>query len=190
MYTDNHRANGDMHRYPKQGRRLMSVNGRQGSVLVIVVVFCMVIFALGASIIGITISDYRMGKAYQDGVKAYYLAEAGAERAIHAISRMGTIDPQTLLTKEWSMDEEDSAALGTGASDNFSAKVASVILVDTIYSEEQGPEASVYIYRIMLTADGTVSTMRERLEVVLEVLDFADHEKHNEVTAIFWRKIP
>jgi hypothetical protein len=190
MYIDNYRANSDMNRYPKQGRQLISVDGSQGSVLVIVVVFCMVIFALGASILGITISDYRIGKAYQDGIKAYYLAEAGAERAIYEISRMGPIDPQALLTKEWNMDEEDSAALDTGASDNFSVEVGSVILVDTIYTEEQGLEAGLYIYRIVLMAEGTVSTMRERVEVVLEVKDFVEQEQHNEVKVIFWRKIP
>jgi hypothetical protein len=168
----------------------IGIDGSSGSVLIMVMIFCMVLFALGTSILGITISDYRLGQAFENSVKAYYLAEAGLEKVLYALSRMGSVNPEALLTTGWDMDGDDREVLNTGENSRFSVKVKEVSLVDTIYTDEQQLEVFAYIYTITLEAEGTVGTMRERAETVLEVQDFTEDGWNNEVTVVSWRKIP
>lgn len=168
----------------------MSISKDKGSALVMVMMFTLVLTILGTAMLGITINEYRMEKTHMDSVKAYYLAEAGMEKAIYDIAEMTSIDPGTLTSTTWEMESGDGDLLDTGETGDFTATVRSVILTETIYADEAGTIVHKYIYEVSLESEGTVEGMVKEIEAKVRVEDYViDEGMDNKAEVVYWRQI-
>ena len=113
------------------------VKNRQGSALVMVMVYALVLTVLGTAILSVAASEYRMEMAHRNVVKAYYIAEAGMEKAIYEITEMDTILPYILENKEWEMGPEDTGLVEPGAQGDYSVTVGYIVLYDRVLDGEE-----------------------------------------------------
>ncbi|HZX47076.1 MAG TPA: pilus assembly PilX N-terminal domain-containing protein [Clostridia bacterium] len=163
---------------------------RKGSALVMVMLFTFVITLLGTAILGVAINEYRMEAAHRDSVKAYYLAEAGLEKAVYEISQMEAIVPGTLKDKQWEMESEDLGLVKPGARGDYLVTVEYVELVDVILAGE-GESSEVYktIYEIKLKSIAVYKEAPAGIETHILVEDYEETGMDNRVEVSRWRQV-
>ncbi len=166
------------------------VEGDRGFILIITMIYVSVLIVLGTLILGVTVSEHRMAKAHGDVVKAYYIAEAGLEKAIYHITKMDAIISSSLKSKTWVMEQEDYDLLKPDAQGNFTVKTANLNPVDEVFVSE-GEETKLYkrVYEITLRATGTYERAPVMLEAILYIDAYESAEKANKVEILSWRQV-
>ncbi|HZX45880.1 MAG TPA: pilus assembly PilX N-terminal domain-containing protein [Clostridia bacterium] len=165
------------------------VNNRQGLALVMVMVYALVLTILGTAILGVAISEYRMETAHRDVVKAYYIAEAGMEKAICEITQTEKILPSVLENKKWEMGPEDFSLVEPGIQAGFTVTVEYVDLKEEIFVEE-GETIVLYksIYGIGLKSVAAYKGAPAELKAIILVEDYEDMDRENKVEVQNWRQ--
>ncbi|RKL64240.1 hypothetical protein DXT63_02480 [Thermoanaerobacteraceae bacterium SP2] len=169
------------------GRKLM-FNNNKGSALVMVMMYALILTILGTSVLAITMNEYRMEKAYRDSVAAYYLAEAGLEKAIYNIAEMENISTD-LSFQIWEMDAGDQDLLKPGSHGNYTVSVENVQLDDIIYVDEQQTVVYKRIYKISLKSRASMEGMTREIEAGIKVEDYEAGGIENKVEILYWRQI-
>jgi hypothetical protein len=166
------------------------VNNRKGSALVMVMIYSLVLTILGTAILGVAINEYRMEAAHRNVVKAYYLAEAGMEKAIYEITEMESILPSFLSNKVWEMEPYDLDLIEPGAQGDFKVTVEYIELRDEIFAGE-GEDIELYktTYEIKLKSMAAYKGAPARLEAIILVEDYEAAETDNKVEVYNWRQI-
>ncbi|MDD2574329.1 MAG: pilus assembly PilX N-terminal domain-containing protein [Firmicutes bacterium] len=166
------------------------VKNRHGSALVMVMVYALVLIILGIAILGVAVNEYRMEAAHRNVVKAYYLAEAGMEKAIFEITEMETILPSFIGDKEWEMGPEDSGLVESGVYGDFKVTVGYVEIYDEIFVGE-GEDIVLYktIYEIKLKSMAVCSGAPAGLEAIILVENYENSVEDNKVEVWNWRQI-
>lgn len=166
------------------------VKNRRGSVMVVVMLYTMVLILLGVSILGAAAIEYRMEAAYRNRVKAYYLAEAGAEKAIFHIARLDVINPDTLEGSLWEMGKDDIRLLGPGDKGDFSVTVERAGLFDVVFmGDEEDIRVHKKIYDIALMATAHYNTIPATIQVHMLVEDYRQDDGKNKVQVYHWRQL-
>ncbi len=168
----------------------MTVNNRQGSALVLVMLYAMILTILGTSLIGAAFNEFRMERAHRNTVKAYYLAEAGIEKAIFNITGLDTIDPAVLKDTQWEMEAMDRGLVEPGASGGFVVWVKEADLFDVIYiGEGEEKEEHKRIYDVILESLADYEGTTEKVEVGVFVENYRKTGMGNKVQVYHWRQI-
>ncbi|MBA1336994.1 MAG: hypothetical protein HPY66_3430 [Firmicutes bacterium] len=165
----------------------MRINNDRGSALVMVMMFTLILTILGTAMLGVAINEYMMEKAHRNSVKAYYLAEAGMEKAIYEITDLESIEGSIDIGDIWEMESEDEDLVDSGIAGNFTVTVDDISLTGTVYVDELETEVYKYIYEIILTAEGQVDGAAKRLEAKIEVEDYVE-DIENKVHVIYWKQ--
>ena len=163
---------------------------RKGSVLVVVMLYTFVLTVLGTAIMGVAINEYRMEAAHRNSVKAYYLAEAGLEKAVYEISQMEAIVPEILKNMKWEMENEDLGLIEPGVQGDFLVTVEYVGLIDVILADE-GKSSEVYktIYEIKLKSMAVYKEAPAGVEAHILLEDYEEIDMDNRVEVYRWRQI-
>jgi hypothetical protein len=173
----------------------------KGSALVMVMMYAMILTILGTAMLGVVINEYRMEKAHRESIKAFYLAEAGIEKAIYEISQLGIIDPETLMGMTFTLDDAQEDLLKPGEQGGFTVRVSTkegegVKLVDTIYFDEENQVVYKYIYEITLEGVGFMGeredakgAIKRKIQAVLKFEDYAIPTIDNKAEIISWRQL-
>ncbi len=163
---------------------------REGSALVMVMLFTFVITLLGTAIMGVAINEYRMEAAHRNSVKAYYLAEAGLEKAVYEISQMKAIVPGFLKQMQWKMVKEDLGLVEPGVRGDYLVTVEDVELIDVILAGE-GENSEVYksVYEIKLKSMAVYKEAPAGIEAHILVEDYEETGMDNRVEVCRWRQI-
>ena len=145
-------------------------NWEKGSALIMVMMYTMILSILGTAMLGVVINEYRMEKAHRESVKAFYLAEAGMEKAIFEISQLNAIASETLIGMTFTLEDEEDL-LKPGEQGGFKVKVSTeegegVKLLDTIYFDEENEIVFKYIYEITLEAIGFIGESENAAGVI------------------------
>lgn len=167
----------------------MGINNDKGSALVMVMAMALVLTILGTAMLGVTVSEYRMEKAYRNSAKAYYLAEAGMEKALFEITKLEDIAADDLRTSTWNLENEDLDLLDRGGSGNFTVTVKTVSLSDIIYTDESQTEAYKYIYEIVLRSEGVAEGSSRMIEAKIRVEDWVNGTADDRLYVLYWRQI-
>lgn len=163
----------------------MNIKNNKGTALVMVMMVILILLVLGTAVLSITINEYRMAKAFRDDVAAYYLAEAGLEKAIYHIARMKEIYPDQLSTEKWEMGEEDEDLLKPGTRGIFIVTVENIYLIDTVLA---GEDVYKYIYEVTLKSQAVVEKMTGEIETVIRVEDYTAENSLTQVQVEYWRQ--
>jgi len=166
---------------------MLSIN-KKGSAMVMVMIYTLILMILGTSVLAAAMTEYRMEKSYRESVTAYYLAEAGLEKAICSIREMETISIDGLSSKTWNMNDNDRDLLKSGVHGDYTVLVKSAQVDDTIYEDEQQTVVEETIYSITLKSGASVEGMAREIEVQIKVEDFVDSGIKNKVEIIYWRQ--
>jgi len=176
-------------------------NGEKGSALVMVMMYAMILSILGTAMLGVVINEYRMEKVHRESIKAYYLAEAGMEKAIFEISQLERIVPETVKTMVFTLDGDQGDLLKPGEQGGFTVKVSTtegdgIKLIDTIYFDEESQIVYKYIYEITLEAVGFVGegenargAVKRKIQAVIKFEDYAVPNIENKAEIVFWRQL-
>jgi hypothetical protein len=166
------------------------VNYGKGSALVMVMIYSLVLIILGTAILGVAVSEYRMEVAHRNVVKAYYLAEAGMEKAIFEITEMEAIQPFLLMDRVWEMEPYDLDLIEPGVQGDFRVTVECIELIDEIFAGE-GEDIELYktTYEIKLKSMASYRSAPAGLEATILVEDYEAAETDNRVEVYNWRQI-
>ncbi len=163
----------------------------RGLVLVVVIIYVLLLTVLGTVTLSIALSERKMERAHSDVVKAYYIAEAGLEKAIYHITEMDVIVPSYLVDKTWAMAQEDYGLLGPDAKGDFIVEVTDLNLIEEIFVDDDDGDTDMYrtIYEIMLKAMGMFEDAPAALEAVVWVETYGDTKKTNKAKVLRWRQV-
>ena len=129
---------------------------QQGSVLIAVLVIIFAVLLIGASLFTLGVGESDVVDYHGDGAKAFYLAEAGVERAWVWLEQMATHDPP-LFPSEVDLPGE---VLGEGT---YSLHL------------ERESSGSTWSVRYEVTSTGIVDGVDRQVRVVLENETFAQY---------------
>ncbi|HHW02643.1 MAG TPA: hypothetical protein GXX35_07515 [Thermoanaerobacterales bacterium] len=164
------------------------LNNNKGSVLVMVMMFTLILTVLGTSVLAVTMNEYRMEKAYRDSVAAYFLAEAGLEKAVYEIAEMENIEG--LEAKSWNMNSsERENLLKPGSNGDYTVTVKNVQLDDIIYVDRQQTVVYKRIYKIVLQSQASIDGMTRKIEAGIRVEDYEADDIENKVEVLYWHQL-
>lgn len=166
------------------------VKNIRGSVLVIVMVYTLFLIILGITISGVAVCEHRMEIAHRNVVKAYYLAEAGMERIIYEITKMGRPLISNLKGNTWEMEEGDNGLIEPGVDARFVVGITDVDVINETFIGEGGDiELYKTIYSIKLKSTAVYRGAPAGLEAYISVEVYENTEEHNRVEVLRWRQV-
>jgi hypothetical protein len=150
----------------------------------------LVLTVLGTSMLALAVTEYRMEAAHRSRVKAYYLAEAGIEKAVFDITRLDRINTGSIRNTLWEMDARDSGLVEPGAGGGFLVTVEKADLFDVLFTGE-GEDTEVYkrIFDIVLKSLADYNGTTVGVEARMLVEDYEEDDMENKVQVYHWRQI-
>lgn len=166
------------------------VKNNKGLALVTVMVYTLVLTVIGTAILAIAMNEYRMEKAYKSLVKAYYLAEAGMEKAIYMIAKMDVVIPESVKDMRWEMEDEDMDLVEPGVSADYEVTVREAELYDVIFTgQEEDSEVYKRILGIKLRSLAVYKGAPAGVEAGILVEDYEETGVESAVQVEYWRQI-
>lgn len=108
-------------------------SNNNGTIYIMVVFIASIILTLIGTLLTITAAEVRLSKAYSDGIKAYYIAESGIEKAkAYILGQSLPVDGTVFEDKKSYIKSENSSVNFFSYDKNYSINIA--ITYDTVGS--------------------------------------------------------